>query len=145
MTINVTTSMSQNAVPASSSDGSGRSAVAAEKAQATTGQRPELPELRPEQRQAAADVKQAEPALNEVSQAVSEINDYLQSVNRELRFRVDEALPLGRAVISIIDSETQETIREIPSKEALMLAQRLQQERLSESANVGGLFISDQA
>ena len=137
MTINVTTSMSQNSVPASS-DGSGRSAVAAETRQATTEQRPEM-------RQAAADVKQAEPALNEVSQAVSEINDYLQSVNRELHFRVDEALPLGRAVISIIDSDTQETIREIPSKEALMLAQRLQEERLSEAANIGGLFISDQA
>lgn len=111
MTINVTTSMSQNAVPASS-DGSGRSAVAAEKRQATTEQRPAL-------RQEAADVKQAEPAANEVSQAVSDINDYLQSVNRELRFRVDEALPLGRAVISIIDSDTQETIREIPPRKPL--------------------------
>lgn len=141
MTINVTTSMSQNAVPASS-DGSGRSAVAAESRQATTEQRQGL---RPEQRQEAADVRQAEPAASEVSQAVSDINDYLQSVNRELRFRVDEALPLGRAVISIIDSDTQETIREIPSKEALALAQRLQEERLSETANVGGLFISDQA
>ncbi|HEY9202246.1 MAG TPA: flagellar protein FlaG [Gammaproteobacteria bacterium] len=129
--------MSQNVVPASS-DGSGRSAVAAETRQATTEQRPEM-------RQAAADVRQQEPAASEVSQAVSEINDYLQSVNRELRFRVDEALPLGRAVISIIDSDTQETIREIPSKEALALAQRLQEERLSETANVGGLFISDQA
>lgn len=141
MTINVTTSMSQNAVPASS-DGSGRSAVAAEKRQATTEQRTEM---RQEMRQEAADVKQVEPAFGEVSQAVSDINDYLQSVNRELRFRVDEALPLGRSVISIIDSDTQETIREIPSKEALMLAQRLQEERLSETANVGGLFISDQA
>ncbi len=137
MTINVTTSMSQNAAPASS-DGSGRSAVAAETRQATT-------ELRPEQRQETADVRQQEPAASEVSQAVSDINDYLQSVNRELRFRVDEALPLGRAVISIIDSDTQETIREIPSREALALAQRLQEERLSDSANVGGLFISDQA
>lgn len=137
MTINVTTSISQNAVPASSDD-SGRSAVAAEKRQATTEQQPQM-------RQAAADVKQAEPAANEVSQAVSDINDYLQSVNRELRFRVDEALPLGRAVISIIDSDTQETIREIPSKEALALAQRLQEDRLSETANLGGLFISDQA
>lgn len=145
MTINVTTSMSQNAVPASS-DGSGRSAVAAESRQVTTEQRPEIRQgLRPEQRQGAADVKQAEPAASEVSQAVSDINDYLQSVNRELRFRVDEALPLGRAVISIIDSDTQETIREIPSKEALALAQRLQEERLSETVNVGGLFISDQA
>lgn len=141
MTINVTTSMSQNAVPASS-DGSGRSAVAAETRQATTEQRQGL---RPEQRQEAADVRQQEPAASDVSQAVSEINDYLQSVNRELRFRVDEALPLGRAVISIIDSDTQETIREIPSKEALVLAQRLQEERLSDSANIGGLFISDQA
>ncbi len=141
MSINVTTSVTQNAAPASS-DGSGRSAVVAETRQAATGQRQEL---RPEQRQTAADVKQAEPAYGEVSQAVSDINDYLQSVNRELRFRVDEALPLGRAVISIIDSDTQETIREIPSREALALAQRLQEERLSETANVGGLFISDKA
>ena len=81
-----------------------------------------------------------------LQQAVSDINSYVQTVNRELQFRVDEALPLGRTVISVIDAETEETIREIPSEEVLALAHRLN-EQLNESERdkIEGLIISAQA
>jgi len=83
----------------------------------------------------------------ELEQAVSDINAYVQNVSRELQFRVDEALPLGRAVISVVDTETEETIREIPNEQALALAHRLIEEQLESdtSQNVEGLIFSAQA
>jgi flagellar protein FlaG len=98
-----------------------------------------------ESRQAAANTIEA-PAPEDINQAVSDINAYLQNVSRELQFRVDEALPLGRTVVSVIDTETKETIREFPSKEVLALARRLLEAQDAEgSATTEGLLFSDQA
>ena len=82
----------------------------------------------------------------ELEQAVSDINAYVQTVNRELQFRVDEALPLGRSVVTVIDVDTEETIREFPSKEALALAHRLKDEAgEAVQSQIEGLIISAQA
>lgn len=61
----------------------------------------------------------------QVSQAVSDLNDYVQSVGRDLQFQVDE--DSGRSIIKVLDSETQEIIRQIPSEEVLALARTLNQ------------------
>jgi len=85
-------------------------------------------------------------SVPELQQAVSDINDYVQSVNRELQFRVDEALPLGRTVVTVIDADTEETIREFPSEEALALAHRLKEQANEEAqAQIEGLIISARA
>ena len=82
----------------------------------------------------------------ELEQAVSDINAYVQTVNRELQFRVDEALTLGRSVVTVIDVDTEETIREFPSKEALALAHRLRDEAAEVAqSQIEGLIISAQA
>ena len=60
----------------------------------------------------------------QVEQAVEDINDYLQSVGRDLSFAVDE--DSGRTIITVIDSETQEVVRQIPPEELLNLALNLQ-------------------
>lgn len=93
-----------------------------------------------EQQAAAKAKKAAEDAR--LQQAVSDINTYVQSVNREIQFKVDEALPLGRTVITVVDLETEETIREIPSKEVQAIAHRLS-EAIGE--NLQGLIISARA
>jgi len=95
---------------------------------------------------AAAQNGDTGPAKSEVELAVSDINDYVQTVNRDLQFRVDDALPLGRSVVTVIDSDTKETIREFPSEEALALAHQLRDQALEEAeAKVEGLIISAQA
>jgi len=103
---------------------------------------------------AASNVVQADDAIEQDSQnvgvpsralleqAVSDINTYVQSVNRELQFRVDEALPLGRSVVTVIDSDTDETIREFPSEQALALAHRLQEAGDEFQQDVEGLIFS---
>ena len=59
--------------------------------------------------------------------AVSQINDYVQNLQRNLQFTVDEAT--GKDVVTIIDSESKEVIRQLPSEEALELARRLVENR----------------
>ncbi len=55
--------------------------------------------------------------------AVSQINDYVQNLQRNLQFTVDEES--GKDVVTVIDSESKEVIRQLPSEEALVLARRL--------------------
>ena len=61
-------------------------------------------------------------------------------------FSLDEELPLGRAVIRVLDAETDEVIREIPTEQVLAIAHRIS-EQLAEADNsqIDGLIISAQA
>ena len=59
----------------------------------------------------------------EVREIVEELNELAQTIERELQFRVDEGS--GRTVIRVIDSKTEEVIREIPPDEILTLRERL--------------------
>ncbi|GLQ01075.1 hypothetical protein GCM10007891_29280 [Methylophaga thalassica] len=48
---------------------------------------------------------------------VAQLNDYMQNMNRNLQFSVDDTS--GDTVIKVIDSETEEVVRQIPSEEIL--------------------------
>ncbi len=58
-----------------------------------------------------------------VEQAVEQLNEYRQSLQRDLRFTLDEEL--GRTIVRVIDRSTQEVIRQIPSETAVQLARNL--------------------
>ena len=61
------------------------------------------------------------PASREVvMEAVSDIADYVQSISRELQFQVDDNV--GSTVITVVDRETGDVIRQIPSEEAVQMA-----------------------
>ena len=53
---------------------------------------------------------------DEVQELVRELNTKAQNHNRTLRFSIDEKL--GRSVISVVDRETDEVIRQIPPETA---------------------------
>jgi flagellar protein FlaG len=55
--------------------------------------------------------------------AVSQINDHVQNLQRDLVFTVDDVT--GKEVVTVIDRQSEEIIRQIPSEEALVLARRL--------------------
>ena len=63
--------------------------------------------------------------LEQVNQAVSDLNEYVQIVGRELQFSVDA--DSGRTIIKVLDSKTQDLIRQIPGDEAIALAEHLKQ------------------
>lgn len=77
-----------------------------------------------------------------LQQAVSEMNSFLQNLQRDLKFEVDS--DLGRTVISVVDSETKEIIRQIPSEEVLERARRLEQSG-GDMSGTGGLLLKVQA
>ncbi len=58
-----------------------------------------------------------------LDEAVQQISDHVQNLRRELQFNVDEVT--GRTVVKVIDSSTDEVIRQIPAEEVLQLAERL--------------------
>lgn len=59
----------------------------------------------------------------DVSKAIQNLNDYTQNTQRQLRFNVDEET--GRTIIKVVDAETDEVIRQIPSEEIMVLARNV--------------------
>lgn len=63
----------------------------------------------------------------ELRKAVSGAEAYAQSIRRDLKFSLDDRS--GEVVVKVTDSTTGEVIRQMPSEEALKLAQRLEEAR----------------
>ena len=59
----------------------------------------------------------------ELEHAVADINQFVQNMQRELQFTVEDSSE--NTVILVRDTETNEVIRQIPSEDALKLAQAL--------------------
>jgi len=57
-------------------------------------------------------------------QMVDKLQEYTSSQKRNISFRVDEIS--NRAVVTVVNTETNEVIRQIPSEEMLALAHRLE-------------------
>lgn len=66
---------------------------------------------------------QSNPDVKQVEQAVSQMNDYVQKIQRDLNFQTDETS--GGVVVTVKERSSGDVIRQIPSEEALQLAERL--------------------
>lgn len=86
---------------------------------------------------ARAQPEQEAGAVSEmqVQQAVAQIQQFTQALARNLQFSVDEET--GKSVVRVIDIQTREIIRQIPSEEAIQIARTLDK--------VQGLLFNDQA
>lgn len=60
----------------------------------------------------------------ELDQAVTELNHYVAGSRTDLQFRVDEEV--GRLVVSIVDSQSGQVLRQMPSEDALRIARYLE-------------------
>ncbi len=65
--------------------------------------------------------QEAEP----IEDVVSNLNELVRNLQRELRFSVDTKS--GDTIIKVVDRETDEVVRQIPSEEIVALRQRLEQ------------------
>lgn len=86
-------------------------------------------------RQSDATENVTENIEKRLDDVVERLNDFVQQTQRDLNFRVDK--DSGVTVVTVIDSLTDEVIRQIPSKEAL--------ERLQNLEDIQGLLFRDQA
>lgn len=74
-----------------------------------------------------------------LEEAVRNLNDFVQNVQRNLQFDLDDES--GRTVVRVLDAETDEVIRQMPSEEVLALAKHLR----SMSDGQPGLFLQEKA
>ncbi len=80
----------------------------------------------------------SQPVKSQLTEeVVNELNDAILGVRRELRFSIDE--DSGRAVVQVMDSETGEMIRQLPSEEILAVSRHIREVlESSQSSGVGG-------
>ena len=67
----------------------------------------------------------AEETREPLNEVVSELNNLVRDLHRELQFSVDDKS--GETVIKVVDSETDEVVRQIPSEEVVRLRQHLEE------------------
>lgn len=80
--------------------------------------------------------KAVQPSSEQLDAAVSKLNDYVQNVQRTLSFSVDK--DTGMTVVKVIDTQTNELVRQIPADNVLKLAADIDKQ----TAN---LFVKEQA
>ncbi|WP_373314992.1 flagellar protein FlaG [Halopseudomonas aestusnigri] len=68
-----------------------------------------------------------EAELEKLQTAVSDIQGFVQAVRRDINFNLDE--DSGRVVINVTEATSGDVIRQIPSEEALRLAENLSEIR----------------
>jgi flagellar protein FlaG len=73
---------------------------------------------------------QQDVSAAEAQHAVAAANDQLKQIDSELTFQLDD--DTGRVVVKLIDRNTREVLRQMPTKEALAIAKAL-----SEGGGVG--------
>ena len=87
----------------------------------------------------------AQPSAAEIAQATQNITDFVQSISRSLQISVDG--DLGTTVIRVVDTETDELVRQIPSEEILQVARFIEAQTAVDSATrsaVLGLLVDQE-
>lgn len=69
----------------------------------------------------------------DVDQAMKNVAGYVQNVTRELNFSVDEEL--DKFVVKVLDQDTGELIRQIPTEEMINISKNI--EEIQDSASTG--------
>jgi flagellar protein FlaG len=64
-------------------------------------------------------------SLDKLKSAAIEGNSILQAANRNLEFKIDESTK--RVVVKIVDNQTGETVRQIPSEDMLAFIKQMQE------------------
>jgi len=67
-----------------------------------------------------------EASAEKLQEVVSQLNDHVQMVQRDLHFSVDEQS--GHTVIRVVNSATEELVRQIPSEEVLRISRNLEEQ-----------------
>lgn len=65
------------------------------------------------------------PSMEQVKRAVDEINKSMQAMSRGLVFSVDQ--DSHKTVVKVVDQQTEEVIRQIPSEEAIAISRSIDQ------------------
>ncbi|BFM16579.1 hypothetical protein R50073_27620 [Maricurvus nonylphenolicus] len=117
------TNSSSAAVSGSSSTqaGSGKVNSSVEKASGNSLPPAEAPAAEVVDPQESLETQQAK-----LDEAVSRLNDYVQSTQRDLYFSYNENV--DKTIVTVVDRNTEEVIRQIPNEVAVQLAQQINED-----------------
>jgi len=73
--------------------------------------------------QDAKDVQDTQDKGQQLDQAVKAVSDFIKQANNSLAFSVDDES--GTTIVKVIDNDTKEVIKQIPSEEMLAIAKAL--------------------
>ena len=79
------------------------------------------------------------PSVSEVVQAAQDLSEYLSSAARSLQINVDGELE--SPIVTVLDTETEEVLRQIPSEELVALA-RFAAQQTTDANVVSGVLIN---
>ena len=85
------------------------------------------------------EVKEKEISSEDLKQAVTELNQHIQNIERDLFFSVDDSS--GRTIVKVVNSETEEVIRQIPSEEVLRISRSIHEQM----GDISGLIFETSA
>jgi len=74
-----------------------------------------------------ASTEQQAVTAESLEEAVSSIKDFVQTIRRDLNFDLDDSS--GKMVVKVTDRASGEVVRQIPTEEALRLAENLEEAR----------------
>ncbi len=81
----------------------------------------------------------SEARKKELNRAIMHVSGYVQNITRQLNFSIDEEL--GKTIVRVIDENTGDVIRQIPSEDMLKLSKNLAE--IKERSTKGLLFQGD--
>lgn len=73
----------------------------------------------------ASEAPRQKPDKEELAQMTKAVNDFVKPLNSALQFNIDDST--GQTVVKVIDTDTKEVIKQIPSEDMLALAKALDQ------------------
>lgn len=102
----------------------GQQAVTPQRAGATPPETPAVNELRATQRpEQAGNPAGAEPDRETLLQAVEDVRKAIEPVAQNLLFSIDD--DTGRTIVKVVDAQTDEVIRQMPSEEVLAISKAI--------------------
>lgn len=72
-----------------------------------------------------SNTEKAETNRQALDEAVKAVNDFLKPINNSLQFNIDDET--GKTIVKVVDSTTNELIRQFPSEEMLSIAKAIDQ------------------
>ena len=67
-----------------------------------------------------------EVSAEELQKVVEQLNQHVQMIQRDLQFSVDE--DSGHTVVRVVNAETKELVRQIPSEEVLRISRSIKEQ-----------------
>lgn len=92
--------------------------------------------------QQADNERRREMSNEEIQEIVDSVAAMAHTLNRELQFSINA--DSGDTVITVLDKNTGETVRQIPSEEIVRLAERMQEYSKDQLDSATGLLIDSQ-